>query len=110
MNLTHGTRIRTEGTSYSFARTAETFVYGLQESVRNDWFQIKEAMDCRFGHKAMKESYTTEANCVRREILNLSEILDRLSMIYTAELIQITYKKEASIHFWTTAVKTKISV
>lgn len=40
---------------------AETFVYGLPEPVRNDWIQIKEAMDGRFGHKAMKESYMTEA-------------------------------------------------
>lgn len=40
---------------------AETFPYGLPGSVRNDWIQIKEAMDGRFGHNAMKESYMTEA-------------------------------------------------
>lgn len=40
---------------------ADTFVDVLPESVRNDWIQIKEAMDGRFGHKAMKESYMTEA-------------------------------------------------
>lgn len=40
---------------------AETFVYGLPEPVRNDWTQIKEAMGGRFGHKAIKESYMTEA-------------------------------------------------
>lgn len=40
---------------------AETFLYGLPGYVRNDWIQIKEVMDGRFGHKARKESYMTEA-------------------------------------------------
>lgn len=40
---------------------AKTFINGLTESVQNDWIQIKEVMDGRFGHKARKESYMTEA-------------------------------------------------
>ena len=45
---------------------AETYVYGLSESVRNDWNLLVEAMYSRFGHKAMKESYIAEAKLRRK--------------------------------------------
>ena len=40
---------------------AETYAYGLPESDRANWERLKAAMDDRFGHKAMKESYVAEA-------------------------------------------------
>ena len=41
---------------------AETYAYGLSESARCDWENLTTALDARFGHKAMKESYVAEAN------------------------------------------------
>lgn len=39
----------------------DTFCYGLSDTERNNWTLITESMNRRFGHKAMKESYITEA-------------------------------------------------
>ena len=46
---------------------AETYAYGLSDSERNDWECLKTALDARFGHKAMKESYVAEAKLRRKK-------------------------------------------
>ena len=46
---------------------AETFAYGLSATERNSWDNLKLAMDTRFGHKAMKESYVAEAKLRRKK-------------------------------------------
>ena len=46
---------------------AETFAYGLSATERNSWDNLKLAMDARFGHKAMKESYVAEAKLRRKK-------------------------------------------
>ena len=45
---------------------AETYAYGLSDSERNDWESLITALDARFGHKAMKESYVAEAKLRRK--------------------------------------------
>ena len=40
---------------------AETYAYGLSDVERNDWDLLTAAMNNRFGHHAMKESYISEA-------------------------------------------------
>ena len=46
---------------------AETYAYGLSDSERNDWESLITALDARFGHKAMKESYIAEAKLRRKK-------------------------------------------
>ena len=46
---------------------AETYAYGLSESARCDWEKLTTALDGRFGHKAMKESYIAEAKLHRKK-------------------------------------------
>ena len=46
---------------------AETYAYGLSDSERNDWESLITALDARFGHKAMKESYVAEAKLRRKK-------------------------------------------
>ena len=46
---------------------AETYAYGLSDSERNDWGSLITALDARFGHKAMKESYVAEAKLRRKK-------------------------------------------
>ena len=46
---------------------AETYDYGLSDSERNDWESLITALDARFGHKAMKESYVAEAKLRRKK-------------------------------------------
>ena len=46
---------------------AETYAYGLSESARCDWDNLTTALDARFGHKAMKESYVAEAKLRRKK-------------------------------------------
>ena len=46
---------------------AETYAYGLSDSERNDLDILKTALDARFGHKAMKESYVAEAKLRRKK-------------------------------------------
>ena len=46
---------------------AETYAYGLLDSERNDWESLITALDARFGHKAMKESYVAEAKLRRKK-------------------------------------------
>ena len=46
---------------------AETYAYGLSNSERNDWESLITALDARFGHKAMKESYVAEAKLRRKK-------------------------------------------
>lgn len=45
----------------------ETYAYGLPEEQRNDYEELVKAMDNRFGHKAMKESYVAEAKLRRKK-------------------------------------------
>ena len=46
---------------------AETYAYGLSDRERNDWESLITALDARFGHKAMKESYVAEAKLRRKK-------------------------------------------
>ena len=46
---------------------AETYAYGLSDSERSDWGNLTAALDFRFGHKAMKESYVAEAKSRRKK-------------------------------------------
>ena len=46
---------------------AETYSYGLSDRERNDWESLITALDARFGHKAMKESYVAEAKLRRKQ-------------------------------------------
>ena len=46
---------------------AETYTYGLLDSERSDWESLITALDARFGHKAMKESYVAEAKLRRKK-------------------------------------------
>ena len=46
---------------------AETYAYGLSDAERSNWDRLKMAMDDRFGHKAMKESYVAEAKLRRKK-------------------------------------------
>ena len=46
---------------------AETYAYGLSDSERNDLESLITALDARFGHKAMKESYVAEAKLRRKK-------------------------------------------
>ena len=46
---------------------AETYAYGLSERERNDWESLITALDARFGHKAIKESYIAEAKLRRKK-------------------------------------------
>ena len=46
---------------------AETYTYGLSDRERNDWESLITALDARFGHKAMKESYVAEAKLRRKK-------------------------------------------
>ena len=46
---------------------AETYAYGLPDNVRNDWQLLKNDMDKRFGHTAMKDTYIAEAKLRRRK-------------------------------------------
>ena len=45
----------------------ETYAYGLSDSERSDWGNLTAALDFRFGHKAMKESYVAEAKLRRKK-------------------------------------------
>ena len=51
----------------TFRGQAETYAYGLSDAERGDYEQLKQAMDNRFGHKAMKESYITEAKLRKKK-------------------------------------------
>ena len=44
-----------------------TYAYGLSDSERSDWGNLTAALDFRFGHKAMKESYVAEAKLRRKK-------------------------------------------
>ncbi|OWF36108.1 hypothetical protein KP79_PYT26053 [Mizuhopecten yessoensis] len=46
---------------------AEVLAYGLPETTRANWDQLRNRMDERFGHKAMKESYIAEAKLRKRK-------------------------------------------
>ena len=46
---------------------AETYAYGLSDSERCDWGNLTAALDFRFGHKAMKESYVAEVKLRRKK-------------------------------------------
>ena len=46
---------------------AETYAYGLSDSEQSDWGNLTAALDFRFGHKAMKESYVAEAKLRRKK-------------------------------------------
>ena len=46
---------------------AETYAYGLSDRERNNWESLITALDARFGHKAMKESYVAEAKLRRKK-------------------------------------------
>ena len=46
---------------------AETYAYGLPMEIRNNWTELKRAMDDRFGHRAMKESYVAEAKMRKKK-------------------------------------------
>lgn len=48
---------------------AETYAYGLTEEIRNSWTELKRAMENRFGHRVMKESYIAEVK-MRRKCTN----------------------------------------
>lgn len=69
-------------------------------------------MDGRNGHKAMKESYMTEAKLrKKRDTESFRDFGQGIHDLYRqAYPDNRDYVKEASRHFWTTAVKTKISV
>ena len=45
---------------------AETYAYGLSDFQRSDYSNLKSALDERFGHRAMKESYVAEAKLRRK--------------------------------------------
>lgn len=45
---------------------AETYAYGLPEEIRNSWTELKRAMENRFGHRVMKESYIAEVKMRRK--------------------------------------------
>lgn len=45
---------------------AETYAYGLTEEIRNSWTELKRAMENRFGHRVMKESYIAEVKMRRK--------------------------------------------
>lgn len=45
---------------------AETYAYGLPEEIRNSWTELKRAMENRFGHRVMKESYIVEVKMRRK--------------------------------------------
>lgn len=62
-NLDHRRRILFT----TFRGQAETYAYGLPEEQRNDYEELVKAMDNRFGHKAMKESYVAEAKLRRKK-------------------------------------------
>ena len=51
----------------TFRGQAETYAYGLSDAERGDYEQLKQAMDNRFGHMAMKESYITEAKLRKKK-------------------------------------------
>ena len=46
---------------------AETYAYGLPMEIRNNWTELKRAMDDRFGHRAMKKSYVAEAKMRKKK-------------------------------------------
>ena len=46
---------------------AETFVHGLSVTVQTKWDSLINAMELRFGHSNMKESYLAEAKLRRRK-------------------------------------------
>ena len=45
---------------------AETYAYGLPENVLGDYQSLKNALNQRFGHTALKESYIAEAKLRRK--------------------------------------------
>lgn len=47
---------------------AETYAYGLSDVVLADYLLLKNALDQRFGHTALKESYMAEAKLRRKRV------------------------------------------
>lgn len=45
---------------------AQTYAYGLSDFQRSDYNSLKSALDERFGHRSMKESYVAEAKLRRK--------------------------------------------
>lgn len=46
---------------------AESYAYGMPLIVQRDYFRLKEKMEVRFGHSALKERFVTEAKLRNRQ-------------------------------------------
>ena len=46
---------------------AESYAYGMPLIVQRDYFRLKEKMEVRFGHSALKERFVTEAKLRKRQ-------------------------------------------
>lgn len=51
----------------TFRGQAETYAYGMPLVIQRDFDRLKQKMDERFGHTAMKEKYVTEAKLRKRQ-------------------------------------------